>query len=84
MNVGSNEDQDKAALERFAHIVEKICPLWSHVGLDEYLDSLFISDRPDRAGFPPEVMVEIMFLQRLHHEVLPPLAGDIWEDAHKI
>lgn len=84
MFVGSTEDQSKAALEKFSHIIEKLCVLWGHVGVDEYLDSLFLTDRPDRAGFPAEVMMEIMFLQRLHHEVLPPLAADIWEDAYKI
>lgn len=49
MNVGSNKDQDKAALEGFVHIVEKLYLLWGHVGLDEYLGSLLIADRPDRA-----------------------------------
>ena len=42
-------------LENFPHIVERITHLWGTHELDNYLNSLLIVDRPNRAGFPLHV-----------------------------
>lgn len=46
----------------------------------DYLNSLTISDRPHRQGFPPEVGREIAALSRLASERLPANLFDPWGD----
>lgn len=49
-----------------SRIVDKIELLWGEAVLDEYLSSLIISDRQDRAGFEPEIFDAILALYNLH------------------
>lgn len=46
----------------FTHIIEKIRSLWGTKTCDMYLNSLMITDRIEREGFPPEVSKVIMSL----------------------
>jgi hypothetical protein len=46
----------------YAHIIARIRAIWGTKVCDQYLNSLLISDRDDRAGFPPEVSTIIMGL----------------------
>jgi hypothetical protein len=46
----------------YTHIVTKIRALWGTETCDQYLNSLLITDRNERAGFPPEVSKVIMSL----------------------
>lgn len=46
----------------FTHIVEKIRALWGTKTCDLYLNSLLITDRIEREGFPPEVSKVLMSL----------------------
>ncbi len=46
----------------FKHIIEKIRALWGTKTCDLYLNSLLITDRNEREGFPPEVYKALMSL----------------------
>lgn len=66
----------KGREERYPHNLEKnysrifnqIMELWGKDELDRYFSELFLADRPERQGFPFEVMREIGFLQELNDE----------------
>ena len=46
----------------YAHIIAKIRSLWGTQTCDQYLNSLLITDRNQREGFPPDVSTAIMSL----------------------
>lgn len=50
----------------FPRILGKIVNLWGKADLDAYLDSLMVSDRPNRQGFPADVAMEIFHLSNIH------------------
>lgn len=52
----------------YARIFNEIMALWGKDGMDQYFADLFLTDRPERVGFPFEVMREINFLHDLHEE----------------
>lgn len=56
-----------AQIERqFPHVLARLAELWGTREADRYLDSLMVSDRPNRAGFPPDVAMEIFRLSTAH------------------
>lgn len=69
------------ALEKqFPRILAKIMKLWDQPGIADYFTGLMVSDRPDRAGFPPDVAAEIIRLSLVHasaHE--PGKNSDVWD-----
>ena len=52
--------------QRVPHILARIAELWGTAELDSYLDVLMLPDRQDRAGFAPEVAMEIFRLTTVH------------------
>jgi hypothetical protein len=65
--LGEHAGSYPAQLEaRFPHILAKLAELWGSGEADRYLDSLMVSDRVDRAGFPPDVAMEIFRLASAH------------------
>lgn len=52
--------------QQFPRILERVVDLWGTSDLDYYLESLMISDRPDRQGFQPDVAMEIFRLSVAH------------------
>jgi len=55
------------ALEsKFPRILSQIMQLWGKPEIDDYFMHLMVSDREDRAGFPPDVAAEIMRLHLVH------------------
>lgn len=66
---------------KFPRIFDEIMARWGRDELDDYFTSLFLSDRPGRQGFPPEVLREISFLQDLHKEAMQAAAAeDAWSN----
>jgi hypothetical protein len=62
----------KTALEtQFARIATQITLMWGYPEMDTYFNKLWIDDRGDRAGFPKEVMEDLMFLASLHQIAHP-------------
>lgn len=56
-----------ALAEQFPRIVNRLAQLWIDPGLTQHLlDDLILPRRPDRMGFPPEVMVDLQSLQVLN------------------
>jgi hypothetical protein len=56
-----------AAIERYPHITQRICALWGHPELKDYLEGLVMieTNRDDRQGFPLPVQEELMALHQL-------------------
>ena len=73
----------RAALEEHhPRVLVQLTDLWVRVkpeefrrdgadALGNFLNDLIIDDRGDRAGFLPEVMDELLFLNRLYREIVP-------------
>jgi len=68
-----------ACARRFPRIVNSIADLWRRVRqCEEYLDSLMLDDRGNRAGFPLDVAKELIAL-RSYYADLHPKGEDAWE-----
>lgn len=68
--------------ENHPRVLVQLTDLWARIkpeefrrdGVDsvgKFLNDLIIDDRGDRAGFLPEVMDELLFLNRLYREIVP-------------
>lgn len=69
-------DENKAAIEDYPHIVERISELWGNPHLVHYIRELSIDEREeDRKGFSFEVLTELEWLVEVHH-VFCPHPGD--------
>ena len=60
----------------FSRITEKIVLMWGDPLLGKYLDSLLISDRQNRQGFPPDVGRALLFIHSAHQQEFP--STDNW------
>ncbi|MDA8093492.1 MAG: hypothetical protein M0T84_06185 [Betaproteobacteria bacterium] len=64
---------DLSLLERtFPRVLERIVLLWPSPMLETYFTELLFDHRGSRAGFPQEVMAELIFLHELYLNVLRP------------
>lgn len=55
--------------KRHPHIVNKLAILWGHTAdLERYMTELLVSSRPNRRGFAPEVLEELLDMQRALQE----------------
>jgi hypothetical protein len=75
--------------ESFPHIMEKIIGLWGTQGMLPYFETLLVTRRPDRVGFPPEIASELLRLHSLHHKLgltqpAPQQVGDVWNWVDKV
>lgn len=52
--------------QQFPRILDRIVGMWGTSDLDYYLESLMISDRTDRQGFPHDIAMEIFRLSVAH------------------
>ena len=61
----------------YQRILVRVELLWGTKGAVNYLDSLFLGDssedRPDRQGFPMEVLKEIVLLKQMHDFLFPSI-----------
>jgi len=77
----------KALEAKFPRILARIVEDWGKPSLDAYLESLMVSDRSGRQGFPADVAMEVFSLSTLYSSLgLAPkkVAGVGWagiEDA---
>ncbi len=69
-----------ALLRDYPHVMERVNLLWPRADVVAYLDGLMLSTRPQRAGFSPEAMADIVFLKRLHDFRYPPGPEEIAAD----
>jgi hypothetical protein len=65
---------------KYPRILEKIMMLWDKPGMSDYFMQLMVTDREDRAGFPPDVAAEIMRLSLVHASSSKPnKSPDVWD-----
>lgn len=64
----------------FPHVEKAISLMWGNPEIYAYFDRLFLQDRHNRKGFPPDVILEIQGLRWLHEKLFPQLVrqGDVW------
>jgi ankyrin repeat protein len=66
----------------YPRIFNKIMLFWDTPDITDYFNQLMVTDREDRAGFPPEIAAEIMRLSLVHASQHAPLKkDDVWEVA---
>ena len=66
---------------RYPRIANNIANLWRRVArCEEYLDTLVVDRRGNRAGFPPDVAQELTNLRGFYAE-LHPDNGSYWNQA---
>ena len=76
---GSTENYPYALEKNYPRILETIMSLWDDDEIDNYFMELMVSNRGDRAGFPPDIAAEIMHLNLVHAAQEPPEKHtDIW------
>jgi hypothetical protein len=66
-----DQTYQSALEEKFPHIADKICRAWGRPELDQLVGQLSFDVRGDRAGFPADVMSELLFLGLLHGLAYP-------------
>ena len=69
--------------QQFPHIFEKLVGLWGTNDMEPYFDSLLVTKRSGRAGFPTEVADELLRLFSIYHKLglarrPAPQVGDVW------
>lgn len=69
--VGIEQCKPVTLIEDFPRIMERINETWPGRSAVEYIESLIISDRIDREGFPPKVLSELCFLKELQTFLYP-------------
>ncbi len=81
--LGGNEKYYPHVLaSKYPRVLAKIMLLWDSSELDDYFLELMVNKRGYRAGFPPEVASEIIFLNLVHSILHPPAAKqDVWDKA---
>lgn len=63
----------------YPRVFNNIMLYWDTPEIDGYLNGLMVTDREDRAGFPPEVAAEIMRLSLVHASQHPMKKDDVWQ-----
>jgi len=53
---------------RFPRIHQTLLALWGTGPGEAYLDGLIMDDRGNRQGFPPDVLRDLLVLQRVHFQ----------------
>lgn len=65
--LGGNAEKYPHNLEdKYPRVLGKILSLWNSPELDAYFVELVVNERADRAGFPDEVVSEILYLSFVH------------------
>ena len=62
----SGQSYPKAIEQGFPHVLATMVKLWGTVAMDDYFNSLMVSNRPGRQGFPADAATEIFRLSFLH------------------
>ena len=52
--------------QKYPHVAKKLTSLWRSEACTVYLSALTVADRPDRQGFPLEVMEDLMMLYEIN------------------
>ena len=55
--------------QQFPRIALRLVELWNSSACDSYLRQLLLDDRGDRAGFPADIMDDLIMLDSIHSEL---------------
>ena len=87
--VQGNASQYPSYLEaHFPHVFNRLLEVWGTAAAEAYFNELMLSQRSNRAGFPPEATGEIWALHQAYSATRgsEPEGSDIWnvgsDDAH--
>ena len=69
--IGIEQCKPLTLIAEFPRIMDRINDTWPSRASIEYIESLIISDRVDREGFPPKVLSELCFLKELQSFLYP-------------
>ena len=70
---------------KYPRVFEKIMLLWDSPEINDYFMGLMVTDRHDRAGFPPDVASEILYLTVVHASHRPTdKKQDVWDASARI
>jgi hypothetical protein len=68
---------------RFPRVLNRVAAVWSQPGLVErYFEELMLDSRGSRAGFPPEVLSELVALRNCNAFRIFPKKTDPWQEMH--
>jgi hypothetical protein len=68
---------------KFPKIYKALHLLWGEREFNTYISTLFLHDRPNRKGFPIEVMRDLCELQKEHNKQFPHLIyEDKWDNSY--
>ncbi|HXU92529.1 MAG TPA: ankyrin repeat domain-containing protein [Gallionella sp.] len=83
LHILNNREQNYPhALERqYPRILSKIMELWDSPASEEYFVDLMVDKRGDRAGFPPDVASDIIYLSMVHARQPKNAKQDVWEEV---
>lgn len=77
---GKTEHYPYALESKYPRILETIMSLWDQDEIDGYFLELMVSDRGERAGFPPDVAADILHLSLVHAaQEASDKAKNIWD-----
>lgn len=79
--LGGNSEKYPRNLEnKYPRVFKKILSLWGSPALDTYFVELMVSERTDRAGFPDDIVSELMYLSFVHAALQSKKSNkkDIW------
>ena len=62
----SGQSYPKAIEQGFPHVLATMVKLWGTAAMDDYFNSLMVSNRLGRQGFPADAATEIFRLSFLH------------------
>lgn len=67
---------------KYPRVFGKIMSLWDSPAINDYFMELMITERTDRAGFPPDVASEILYLTIVHASQRPSAKKqDVWDTS---
>jgi hypothetical protein len=77
-----SEVRPVALMRQFARIGNLIAASWDDLtAFDKYMQSLLTDKRGNRKGFPPDVLAELVALNRHRHRAVD--SGSAWADVTK-
>ena len=66
----------------YPHILNRLADLWGvPESVERYLETLLLTGRTGRRGFPPAVVIELTDLREKNRRRLTPGPKDVWQEA---
>lgn len=71
-----NDGRPESTLEqRFPHVAKMLVAMWPSEALALYVKRMVVADRETRAGFPKDVLDDLLMLDEINEMLLPKVAS---------